>query len=120
MVSRRQRRVSALIREELGELLQREVADPRLDFVTVTDVETSADLRQVHIYVTFLGDSQKQQESLEVLKKATGFLRRELGQRVYLRYVPDLTFHLDPSLEHGQRIDSILQALENSQTRDEE
>jgi ribosome-binding factor A len=120
MVTRRQRRVSALIREEISELLQREIADPRLDFVTVTDVETSADLRQVHIYVTFFGDSQKQKEGLNVLTKATGFLRRELAQRVYLRYIPDLTFHLDPSVAQGRRIDSILQELENSQTQKEE
>jgi ribosome-binding factor A len=120
MVTRRQRRVSALIKEEISELLQREVSDPRLDFATVTDVETSADLRQVYVYVTFLGDSQKQQESLNVLRKATGFLRRQLGQRVYLRYVPDLTFRLDPSLDQGQRIDAILQELENSPKQDEE
>jgi ribosome-binding factor A len=120
MVTRRQRRISALIRQEISELLQREVADPRLGFVTVTDVETSSDLRQVHIYVTFLGDSQKQNESLKALRKATGFLRHELAQRVYLRYVPDLNFHLDPSLEQGQRIDGILQELDRSRKHNEE
>ncbi len=119
MVTRRQRRISALIKEAISELLQREVADPRLDFVTVTDVETSGDLRQAHVYVTFLGDSQQQKESLEVLMRAAGFLRHELGQRVYLRYVPDLTFHLDPSVEQGQRIDSILQQLESSREQGE-
>lgn len=109
-----------MIREEISVLLQREVADPRLDFVTVTDVETSADLHQVHIYVTFLGDAQKQKESLEVLRRATGFLRRQLGQKVHLRYVPDLTFRLDPSVERGQRIERILQELENSREQSEE
>lgn len=120
MVSRRQRRVNSLIQEAMGELLQREVADPRLDFATVTDVETSADLRHAHIYVSFLGSSQSKEESLEALKKAAGFLRHELGQRVYLRYVPDLDFHLDASLERGQRIERILRDLENSRKQDDE
>ncbi len=109
-----------MIREAMSELLQREVADPRLDFVTVTDVETSADLRQAHVYVAFLGDSQNQKESLRALRKAASFLRRQLGRRVYLRYVPDLTFHLDPSVEQSQRIDRILEELENSRKQNEE
>jgi ribosome-binding factor A len=120
MVTRRQRRVSALIMEALGELLQKEVADPRLDFVTITDVETSSDLRQAYIYVTFLGDPEKQQEGLSALKKAAGYLRRQLGQTVYLRYVPELSFRLDRSVEHGLRIDRILQDIDNSGKQGEE
>ncbi len=103
-----------MIKEEVGELLQREVSDPRLAFATITDVETSADLREAHVYVAFLGEPQKQNEGLEVLTKAAGFLRRQLGQRIHLRHVPNLTFHLDPSLERGRRIDRILQDLEQS------
>jgi len=109
-----------LIREATSELLQREVADPRLDFVTITDVETSPDLRQAHVYVTFLGDSQNQEDGLEALRRAAGFLRRQLGQMVHLRYVPALTFHLDPSVEQGRRIDTILQELQNSRKQNEE
>jgi ribosome-binding factor A len=120
MVTRRQRRVSALIREALAELLQKEVADPRLDFVTITDVETSPDLRQAHIYVTFLGDPEQQKDGLSALKKATGYLRRQLGQTVYLRYVPELNFHLDRSVEQGLRIDRILQDMDNSEKQGEE
>lgn len=109
-----------MIKEAMGELLQREVSDPRLDLVTITDVETSADLRQAHLYVTFLGESQNQRERLEVLRKASGFLRHRLGQKVYLRHVPELTFHLDSSVERGQHIDRILQELEDSQNQSEE
>jgi len=108
------------LRQALGELLQQDVADPRLDLVTVTGVETSSDLRQAHIYVTFLINPQDQQESLEVLRKATGYLRRQLGQKVYLRYLPELTFHLDSSSETGFRIDSVLDELENSRENMEE
>ena len=119
MVTRRQRRVSSLIKEEISRLLQQEVADPRLNFVTVTDVETSANLQRAYVYVTFLGDFQNQKESLQVLQKAAGFLRGQLAQRVYLRHVPDLTFRLDPSVEQGRHIDRILQELEDSQKQSE-
>jgi ribosome-binding factor A len=120
MPTRRQRRVNALLREALSELLQREVADPRLDLVTVTDVDTTSDLRQAHVYVSFLGDEQEQQAGLKALSKATGYLRRQLGQRVYLRYVPELAFHLDPSVETGLRIDRILDDLGNPRAEEEE
>jgi ribosome-binding factor A len=112
--------VNALLQETLSDLLQREVADPRLDFVTVTDVDTTSDLRQAHVYVTFLGAAEDRQSGMEALGKATSYLRRQLGQRVYLRYVPELTFHLDKSIERGLRIDEILQSLENPGEKSEE
>lgn len=120
MPTRRQRRVNALLREALSELLQREVADPRLDFVTVTEVETTSDLRQAHVYVTFLGNPQGQQAALQALQKASGYLRRQLGQRVYLRYLPELAFHLDVSTEQGLKIDRILHNLEITREDEEE
>jgi len=120
MPTRRQRRVNALLREALSELLQREVADPRLDFVTVTDVDTTSDLRHAHVYVTFLSTPEDQQEGLKALTKACGYLRRQLGERVYLRYVPELTFHLDSSIETGLRIDQILDSLGSPSEQSEE
>jgi ribosome-binding factor A len=120
MPTRRQRRVNALIREALSELLQREVSDPRLSFVTVTDVDTTGDLRQAHVYVSFLGDTQDQNEGLKALTKATSYLRRQLGARVYLRYVPELTFHLDESTQRGLHIDKILDDLESNRKEESE
>jgi ribosome-binding factor A len=120
MPTRRQRRVNALLREALSDLLRREVADPRLEFVTVTDVDTTSDLRQAHVYVTFLGTAEDRQSGMEALTKATGYLRRQLGQRVYLRYLPELTFHLDTSIEKGLHIDQILQSLEHPAEKSEE
>lgn len=117
MPTRRQRRVNALLREALGELLQREVADPRLELVTVTDVNTTSDLRAAHIFVTFLSDPQ---EGLQALAKASGYLRQRLGQKVYLRYVPELVFHLDESTERGLHIDRILSDLDIPQEEGEE
>ena len=120
MPTRRQRRVNALLQEALGELLQREVSDPRLDLVTVTDVDTTSDLRTAHVYVTFLSDPQAHEEGLLALGKASGYLRQRLGQRVYLRYVPELVFHLDSSTERGLHIDQILRDLDISEENEEE
>lgn len=114
MPSRRQRRVSELVQKEMSELLQKKVSDPRLSFVTVTAVEVSADLRQAHIYVSTMGDQEARREMLAGLEHAAGYLRHELGARLALRYVPGLTFHLDDSLEHGQRIMQLLDQLEGN------
>jgi len=114
------RKVNSLLQETLGELLQREVADPRLEFVTVTDVDTTSDLRTAHVYVTFLGDPPAQEEGLLALAKASGYLRQQLGKKVYLRYVPELVFHLDSSTERGLHIDQILRDLDISQEKGEE
>jgi ribosome-binding factor A len=109
MVTRRQKQVSSLIQEELGDLLEKKVSDPRLDFVTITAVEVSPNLRQAHIYVSTLGN---QQEAMEGFNHAAGFLRRELASRSALRYMPELTFHLDTSLQRGERIDQLLEEIQ--------
>jgi ribosome-binding factor A len=109
MVTRRQKQIANLIQKELGDLLEKRVSDPRLDFVTITAVEISSDLRQAHIYVSTMGD---QQEAMEGFDHAMSFLRRELGSRLALRYLPELIFHLDTSLERGERIHRLLEEIQ--------
>ena len=109
MATRRQKQVSSLIQEELGDLLEKKVSDPRLDFVTITGVEVSPNLRQAHIYVSKL---ENQQEAIEGFDHAASFLRRELASRLALRHVPELIFHLDPSLVRGERIDQLLEEIQ--------
>ncbi|MFQ6057893.1 MAG: 30S ribosome-binding factor RbfA [Anaerolineae bacterium] len=111
MPTRRQERVADLIQEEISDLLQRKVRDPRLEFVTVTAVEVSPDLRHAHVYVTLLGNQEEQQAALVGLQHAAGFLRHELGARLSLRRVPELTFALDKSIERGQRILDLLHEI---------
>ena len=112
MTTRRQKQISVLIQKELGDLLEKKVSDPRLDFMTITAVKVSPDLRQAHIYVSTLGD---QQEAMEGFDHAASFLRRELASRLALRYVPELIFHLDTSLQHGERIFQLLEEIEETQ-----
>jgi len=109
MVTRRQKQTGNLIQKELGDLLEKRVSDPRLDFVTIIAVEVSPDLRQAHIYVSALGD---QQEAMEGCEHAASFLRREIGSRLAFRYVPEMIFHLDTSLERGERIDQLLEEIQ--------
>ena len=111
MSTRRQKQISVLIQKELGDLLEKKVSDPRLDFMTITAVKVSPDLRQAHIYVSTLGD---QQEAMEGFDHAASFLRRELASRLALRYVPELIFHLDDALVRGERVHQLLKEIQQN------
>lgn len=109
MSRRRIQRVNELIRQELSTLLIRRVRDPRLSSVTITEVDTTADLRTARIYVSILDDDEEtRQEVLCSLEGAAGFLRRELAHLLKVRHTPELIFHLDESARYGERIDQLL------------
>ena len=107
----RSARVGDLIRTELGELLTRTVKDPGIGFVTVTRVELTGDLQLARVYYTSLNDQQARRETARALERATPFLRRQIGQRLTLKRVPQLRFVFDKSLEHQDRIAHILEEL---------
>ena len=108
MEKRRQRKVADLLHREISELLERGVNDPRLLGITVTAVEVTPDLRSARVHVTSLGTDEEQKAMLVALEGAGGFLRREIGDRVDLRRVPEITFFLDSSWQRGARIDELL------------
>ena len=109
MSRRRIQRVNELVRQELSMLLIRRVRDPRLSSVTITEVDTTADLRTARIYVSILDDDEEtRQEVLCALEGAAGFLRRELAHLLKVRHTPELIFHLDESARYGERIDQLL------------
>jgi len=110
MPTRRQRKVAELIHKEISLLLQHNVRDPRLGFITVTGVDVTTDLRIAHIYVTIF-DQDEIKETMQGLNSAKGYLRRELGQVLSIRHIPELTFKLDESIQHGQRIDTLLDQI---------
>jgi ribosome-binding factor A len=120
MTSRRQRKVAELLHEEISRLIQYQTRDPRLEFVTVTDVEVSPDLRQARIYVTApLGDEAKAQDTLAGLASASGYFRHKLSQSLSLRYIPELTFKLDTSLAYGLRIENLLDTIKEEREANE-
>ncbi|GAB4286392.1 MAG: 30S ribosome-binding factor RbfA [Coriobacteriia bacterium] len=100
----RTRKLNEAVREALGAILLEEVADPRVDLATVTSVEVSADLKFADVYVVTHGDEAAQIELLEGLESAKGRIRTALGRRVVMRFLPELRFKKDPSVEQGIRI----------------
>ncbi len=111
-MSDRVAKVREEIKKEVSYILQRDVKDPRLGFVSVTDVEVSRDYSFCKIYVSVLGDDTQKQQSMIGLSKATGFVRSELGKRVRMRHIPEISFVYDPSLEHGAKISAILRDID--------
>jgi ribosome-binding factor A len=109
--SKRTVQVGGLIQKEISELLVRKIKDPRLEMVTITGVEVSPDLKLARVFFSRFGDSAEVQRGLEGLQSAAGFLKRELGQRLQLRRVPELEFTHDTSFEYGDRIESLLKDL---------
>lgn len=104
----RSRAMSETVREVIARILLEEIADPRVEFVTVTGVELSPDLRYATVYVAAPKDADPV-ESLEGLRRATGRIRSLVGERVRARYTPELTFRIDPAIEEATRIADALQ-----------
>ncbi len=111
MPTRRQRRVAELIHRELSLLLLREVRDPRLSDVTLTEVRITPDLLIAHIYYTVMGDAAAKSEAAAGLQSALGFLRTQVAERVQMRLAPELIFEPDTSAEYAQRIEELLQQI---------
>ena len=118
MSFKRADRVSEAIKREVSVMLTQEVKDPGIHFVTVTDVETTDDLRYAKIFVSIMGDEKTRQDSMKGLERAKGFLRAEIGRRLQLRYTPEIQFRLDKSLDHAMRIKGLLNQLKSSREKD--
>lgn len=112
--SQRQERVNSQFKTELADLLRR-VKDPRIGFVSVTDVEVTPDLKQARVYVSVLGNEDARRDTLSGLRSATGFIKTELARRVRLRFMPDIEWRYDSSIEHGARINELLNQVKRSQ-----
>lgn len=104
----RRLRVQDLLREEISLIIQRELQDPGLGFITVVEVKMSEDLKAGKVYVSIYGDEEEQKHTLEALKRSKGYIKFLLGQRVKLRYMPEVTFLIDDTFERVQRIEEIL------------
>ena len=104
-MSYRIERVNTLLRREISDLIQQELRDPRLtEFIAVTEVDTSHDLRYAKVYVSSMSGQQEEQRILGILNSASGFLRTALASKARLRYTPELHFIWDNSIEHGDKI----------------
>ena len=109
--TRRSQRVADLVRSELTLLVLTEAHDPELRKVTITDVEMPPDLRSAKVFFSCLGGDEERAKAADALRRAAGYLRREVAQRCRLRYAPELHFASDHSLERGARIEELLQQV---------
>lgn len=121
-MSRRTSRVSELLREEISDLVQRDLKDPRLEgaFLSITEVEVSADLRVASVFVSHLGGEEERDDALAGLQSASPYLERELRRRLRMRRTPSLTFRFDPSIERGARLASTIADLARDRAPDPE
>lgn len=104
----RSQRVAEQIRRELAELIRLEVKDPRVGFITLTDVEVTPDYAHAKVFFTSMTGEEGLDEILKGLRRASGFLRRELGRRVRIHTLPELHFHYDASVERGSRLSRLI------------
>jgi ribosome-binding factor A len=108
-------RVGDQIRMEIAEILMRRVKDPRVGFVTVTGVDLSADLKHAWVYLTVLAEGEQEAETMAALGRACGFIRTELGRRLKLRSVPDLTFVKDTSVDRAMRVLNLIEGVHRAE-----
>ncbi len=111
-MSIKQERMAERIREILSDLLLLEVKDPRLSGVTVTEVKLDRELQYADIYVNAMGEEERREEVMDALERATGFFRREVGQRIRVRRTPVLRFAWDDAFEHAERVEELLESLD--------
>ena len=116
----RSQRVGEAIHKEISALLIKGLKDPRIGFVTITGVEVTPDLHLARVYFTAMGEEAAQRATQEGLTHSVPFLRRELGKRLRMRYVPDLMFLFDSSVAYGNRIEKLLQDINTDQTDDQQ
>jgi len=110
----RMRRVDAAVRHVIGDAVAHNLKDPRVGFVTVTDVKTSPDLRHARVYVSVLGDPAQQEASLEGLRSAHGYLQRRLSGELRLKHTPELHFELDHTAERAFRLEELLDSSQEA------
>ncbi len=117
-MSHRSNRLAHELRNEISAIISQELRDPRVGFATVTDVEVSPDLRYARVFVSVFGSSDEKRETLDVLTRASGFVRRQIGARIRLRHIPELTFDIDESVEHGDRMMQLIDEIKKESPED--
>ena len=120
-MTRRAERVSSIIQQELSYLLREQVNDPRLtSLISITKVSTSPDLRLTKVFISTLGNEVNKNEILQGFAAASGFLRKQLANRLKLKHTPELSFHLDDSIERGAEVLRLIEQVAPSDTENED
>ena len=120
MVNVKQKRLEGIIRKNISDIIQFEVKDNNVGFVTITDVSVTNDHSFAKVYCTFLGKDARNEAGLKALNRAKGFIRSELAKRLSIRRTPELSFVLDETEAQGNRIEEILKEIHEKDTKDDE
>ncbi|WP_066635289.1 30S ribosome-binding factor RbfA [Desulfolucanica intricata] len=119
-MSHRPERLGEAIKKEISDLIINELKDPRVGFASVTSVEVSNDLGYAKVFISVLGSPEEQEATMQGLQRAQGFIRREISRRIRMRHVPELTFKLDQSINHGVKIMKLLEDVREKEERPNE
>ena len=111
MEGKRSEKVADLIQKEISQMLVKSIKDPRIGFVTITRVAVSEDCRSAKIYFSVAGDLIERENSQKGLESAKGYIRKELGRRIRLRYTPEIMFQFDPSIEYAIHMEELIHSL---------
>ncbi len=115
---KRSHRVGDLIREIIAEMILRDLGDPRLEIVTITEVEVTDDLKLARVFFSARGNQQQEEAAVHGLESAAGMMRKKLGREMRLRYIPELIFQVDHSFEYGSKIDRLIQTIQDEKVGD--
>ena len=118
LAGKRNKRVGDLLLREIADLLIRKVRDPRVQSVTLSGIEMSQDLKHAKIYYSVLGEEQEVQNAQQGLDSAKGFIKREAGHRLNLKYVPEIQFRHDPSLDNGDYMERLFRKMKTEESSD--
>ncbi len=119
MKGKRVSRISSEVKRVVSELIRTELRDPRIsDMTSITDVEVTSDLSYANIFISVYGDEEVKKESMDGLNNAKGFIKKELGERLDLRHIPEVVFKLDDTVDKGMRIEELISSL-HSEEEDE-
>jgi ribosome-binding factor A len=114
-VTQRQQKVGELLKSEISEIIRRELRDPRVGFVTVTDAEITPDMSHARVFVSVLGSDEERAATMKALRRASGFIRSEFARRVSMKTVPEIEFRFDKSIEQGARIFELLENIKREE-----
>ncbi|MFC1624157.1 30S ribosome-binding factor RbfA [Candidatus Omnitrophota bacterium] len=109
----RSEKVQVQLKREISRILQEDLKDPRIGFVTVTRIDLTGDLRYAKVYFSVLGDEKNQESGIEGIQSAAGFIRKLIADRLKLKYVPELSFRLDKSIEYSMKLEKLFERLQN-------
>jgi ribosome-binding factor A len=118
-MSKRSERVETQLKKDISTILLEELKDPRIGFITVIRVEVTADLRYAKIYFSILGDDEAKEKALKGINSAKGYIRKLVGDRMKMRYVPELEFKLDSSIEYSISLENVFDKIHNEHKNSE-